>query len=180
MGRADHRPDLEAVRYPPVHNKLIGFHMICDWSEQIDIRKLPKAAYPLPAIIHFEGERILTIWTETNFGGRRQWFMCPSCDRRCAIIYRRGTGPLWGCRVCMDGRYRSEHKTTVDRMIQKAEKIRKRLGQTEVGILARFPEKPKAMHWATYDRLKAQALEIEKRVWIKEMDWLKRLKKGAL
>ena len=152
--------------------------MICDQTEQIDIRKLPKAAHPLPQVIHFEGERIMTTWTATNFGGRRQWFMCPSCDRRCAVIYRRGASPLWGCRVCMGGRYKSEHKSPHERMIHKAEKIRKRLGQTESGLVGRFPEKPRTMHWKTYRRMKAQAEEIEMHVWAAESAWLDRLKKG--
>jgi hypothetical protein len=75
-------------------------HMICDLTAQIDIRKVAKMASEIPETIHFEGERIVTTWTGTNFGGRRQWFLCPSCDRRCAIIYRRGNGPLWSCRIC--------------------------------------------------------------------------------
>lgn len=105
--------------------------MICDHTAQIDIRKLPKEVRPLPDVIHFEGERIVTTWTSMHFGGHRQWFLCPSCDRRCAVIYSIGGGSLWGCRICMDGRYACEHKSPQDRRFQKAFKIRKRLGQTE-------------------------------------------------
>ncbi|MGS4916308.1 hypothetical protein [Mameliella alba] len=150
--------------------------MICDRATQIDIRELVKLHGPLPEVIDFEGERLVTAWTCTAFGGRRQWWLCPSCDRRCAIIYRRGTGPLWGCRLCMGGRYASEHKSVQDRRIQKATKIRKKVGQTSGGLTAPFPIKPKGMHWRTYDQLRAEAQEIEKRVWAAEMAWLDRLK----
>lgn len=154
--------------------------MICDHTAQIDIRTLPQKARPIPEVVHFEGERLVTTWTCTAFGGQRQWWLCPSCDRRCAILYRRGAGPLWGCRVCMGGRYASEHKSVEDRMIHKAVKIREKLGQIKGGIVAPFPQKPKAMHWKTYLRLRAQAQEIENRVAAADMEWLKRFKKSAL
>lgn len=138
--------------------------MICDHSVRIDIRELAKLVDAIPDVVPFEGERIATEWTTTPFGGRRQWFLCPSCDRRCAILYRRGAGPLWGCRVCMNGRHLSEHMSPQDRRYHKAFKIRKRLGQTSGGIAVPFPEKPKGMHWKTYHRIRAAALRLENEI----------------
>lgn len=135
--------------------------MICDHTEQIDIRQLPKSVRPLPDVIHFEGERIVTTWTDVQFGGRRQWFLCPSCDRRCAVIYKKGDGPLWGCRVCMDGRYASEHKSPQGRRLQKAHQIRHRLGQKESNLHKPFPERPRHMHRRTYERIRAETKAIE-------------------
>jgi len=40
-----------------------------------------------------------------------------------------------------------------NRKIHKAIKLRKRLGQRSGGTLAPLPEKPKGMHWRTYERL---------------------------
>ena len=148
--------------------------MICDHTAQIDIRKLPKEARPLPDVIHFEGERIVTTWTDMHFGGRRQWFLCPSCDRRCAVIYRIGGGPLWGCRICMDGRYASEHKSPQDRRFQKAFKIRKRLGQTEKNLLLPFPERPRHMHRRTYDRIRAEAKALELEIGLRGLACIQR------
>lgn len=123
--------------------------MICDHTIQIDIRKVPKNRRPLPDLVIFEGTRFETTWTETNFGGQRQWFLCPDCGRRCAIIYRVGIEPRWGCRLCLNGHYISEHMSPTDRRLHAAFKVRERLGQTKGGIVVRFPPKPKGMHWET-------------------------------
>ncbi len=32
-------------------------------------------------------ELVPTVWTPTQFGGRRQWFCCLKCARRCRILY---------------------------------------------------------------------------------------------
>lgn len=148
--------------------------MICDHTAQIDIRKLPKAARPLPEVIHFGGERIVTTWTDMHFGGRRQWFLCPSCDRRCAVIYKIGDGPLWGCRICMDGRYASEHKSPQARRLQKAFKLRERLGQTEGNLHLPFPERPRHMHQRTYDRIRAEAKAIELEIGLRGLAYIRR------
>ena len=49
--------------------------MICEHTAQIDIRKLPKEARPVPEVVHFEGERLVTTWTCAAFGGQRQWWL---------------------------------------------------------------------------------------------------------
>lgn len=132
--------------------------MICDHTIQIDIRKVPKNRRPLPDVVIFEGTRFETTWSDTNFGGRRQWFLCPDCGRRCAIIYRVGIEPRWGCRLCLNGHYISEHMSPKDRRLHAAFKVRRRLGQTKGGIVAGFPPKPEGMHWRTYHDLKHSAL----------------------
>jgi len=148
--------------------------MICDQTAQIDIRKLPKEALPLPDVIHFEGERIVTTWTDMHFGGRRQWFLCPSCDRRCAVIYKIGGGSLWGCRVCMDGRYASEHKSPQARRLQKAFKLRERLGQMEGNLHLPFPERPRHMHHRTYERIRAEAKALELEIGIHNIAYMRK------
>ncbi len=135
--------------------------MICERTAQLDIRKLSKMVQAIPEIFNYDGERIVTTWTQTNFGGRRQWFLCPSCDRRCAIIYRRGAGPLWGCRECGGGRYLSERETQWERKLRKALKIRWRLGQKNPSLMVPFPERPRGMHTATYERIRADAEQCE-------------------
>lgn len=135
--------------------------MICDLTAQIDIRKVAKMGLEIPETIHFEGERIVTTWTGTNFGGRRQWFLCPNCDRRCAIIYRIGAGPLWCCRICGGGRYFSEHESPHQRRLSKLLKVRKRFGQNEGGIFAPFPPIPKSMHPTKYNRIRRVSLKLE-------------------
>ena len=44
-----------------------------------------------------------------RFGGRRPWFTCPACERRCALLYyRRGR---FGCRTCQGLAYRSQRES---------------------------------------------------------------------
>ena len=138
--------------------------MICDHTIQIDIRKVPKNSRPLPDLVIFEGTRFETTSTETNFGGKRQWFLCPDCGRRCAIIYRVGIEPRWGCRLCPNGHYISEHMSPTDRRLHASFKVRERLGQTKGGILVRFPAKPKGMHWRTYEKIRSEASKIESNI----------------
>ena len=138
--------------------------MICDHTIQIDIRKVPKNRRPLPDVVSFDGTRFETTWTETNFGGMRQWFLCPNCGRRCAIIYRVGIEPKRGCRLCLNGHYISEHMSPTDRRLHAAFKVRERLGQTKGGIVVRFPPKPKGMHWRTYEGIRFAALSEESEI----------------
>ena len=143
----------------------LTFQMICDVADHVDFRALIRGlGSDLPDVFWFEGERFVTDWTQTAFGGRRQWVLCPSCDRRCAILYRKPASKLWGCRVCMDGRYRSEHLSPKQRRLHKAFKIRRRLGQPDNNTLKPFPEKPAHMHWRTYEAIRAEALQREEEI----------------
>jgi ribosomal protein L37AE/L43A len=90
-------------------------------------------------------------WTDTNFGGRRQWFICPSCQRTCRIIYG---GSVFRCRRCHSLRYETQYEPSFARAATRALKIRSRLGGRG-GIDDPFPPKPKGMHWRTYKRLRA-------------------------
>src|SRR5512138_275659 len=55
----------------------------------------PYAREPLPIRC-----RVALSQTPCNFGGSRRWFVCPDCDRRCAVLFgisRRGN---FACRTC--------------------------------------------------------------------------------
>lgn len=149
--------------------------MICDDTPKLDIRKI-KAT--LPEVFEIEGERIVTTWTAAGFGGRRQWLLCPSCDRRCAVIYRPEGRRLFCCRVCGDGRYRSELLSPKHRRIKKAHALRRKMGQTEGGLGCPMPLKPDGMHWTRYTRLRAAATELEAQVWedAEQAAWWRRIK----
>ncbi len=91
--------------------------------------------------------------TTPRYGGRRYWWLCPSCGRRCAAIYG---GPRFLCRVCHNLTYETaqsgDFQTTIDnRMIA----IRRRLGaHTGPGWpFDSLPPKPRGMHCDTYGRL---------------------------
>jgi hypothetical protein len=44
--------------------------------------------------------------TRLNFGGRRWWFSCPDCSRRCRLLHS-PNGGRFSCRLCLDLTYRS-------------------------------------------------------------------------
>jgi hypothetical protein len=91
--------------------------------------------------------------TPCRFGGTRQWFTCPRCGKRVAVIY--GPDKYFACRRCCGLKYASQKEGVGDRSSRQADKLRKRLGW-EVGILNSDGGKPKGMHWATFHRLKAE------------------------
>lgn len=70
--------------------------VICTYEDHIQVQQNGWMRWP-----------ILTEKTDLNSnGGYRTWFLCPSCGRRCAIVYVRSTEAP-GCRVCMALAYES-------------------------------------------------------------------------
>jgi hypothetical protein len=97
-------------------------------------------------VIHFD-------FTPCNYGGYRTWFLCP-CGKRVAVLY--GTGKYFLCRHCCDLVYASQQESQPDRLMRKARKIRAQLGAS--GDLTKpIWQKPKNMHWKTFDRLRREA-----------------------
>lgn len=96
--------------------------------------------------------------TEQHFGGERRWFVCPACDRRCAVLYG---DEHFRCRQCQRLAYRSQSEDPRFRSLSKARKVRRRLGESGNLVLP-FPDKPPGMHWATYDRLYVYGMALER------------------
>lgn len=102
-------------------------------------------------------EVIPLVETSTNFGGRRDWFECLSCGRRCRIIYG---GVRFRCRTCLGFRYESQYEPPFARAASRALKIREKLGGSG-GIDDPFPKRPKGMHRRTYERLEAKEARLQ-------------------
>ena len=96
---------------------------------------------------------VLLAWTDGTLGGRRAWLLCPAsgCGRRVALLYIGGSG-IFACRHCYKLAYASQRETADDRAVRRADRIRDRLGW-EAGILNGEGDKPKGMHWRTFERL---------------------------
>jgi len=88
--------------------------------------------------------------TRAPFGGQRLWFRCPRCDGRCRVLY--GTRRI-ACRRCHRLRYLSQRETKEDRATRAMLKIVRRLNPDDPDPCNDLPEKPRGMHWTTYDRL---------------------------
>jgi hypothetical protein len=96
---------------------------------------------------------VMLDWTACRYGGRRVWFICPAsrCGRRVALLYLGGSG-IFACRHCYQLAFACQRETPDDRAARRADRIRDRLGWDR-GILNKSGDKPKGMHWKTYQKL---------------------------
>ena len=102
-------------------------------------------------------QQVPIAWTSCRFGGERPWFLCSTqsngtyCGRRVTKLY--GAGRLFACRHCYGLAYASQQESAHERGLLKSQNIRMRLGGSP-NMLEEFPDKPKGMHWRTYDRIR--------------------------
>ncbi len=91
-------------------------------------------------------------WTPCNYGGERAWWLCPAdgCGRRVAVLFG---GKVFACRRCQRLVYASQRESENDRAIRRADTLRRQLGWVP-GIAHGDGEKPKGMHWKTYNRMR--------------------------
>ena len=109
-------------------------------------------------------------YSDTPFGGRRAWWACPSCKRRCGVVY----GPMFVCRKCAGVDYYKSQQTggplvTVENRLSR---IRRKLGATDGATDERPPDRPKYMHHKIYARLAAEYLELQresKALWLEDL-----------
>jgi hypothetical protein len=100
-------------------------------------------------------QRVAIEWTLCRFGGERPWFVCSVaangkyCGYRVAKLY--GAGRLFACRHCYRLAYASQQEPVRRRGLWKSQKIRMRLGGSP-NMHQEFPDKPKGLHWRTYER----------------------------
>jgi hypothetical protein len=114
-------------------------------------------------------EPVRLVWTPCYYGGQRPWFVCPGvvngvpCQRRVAILY--GTGTYFLCRHCYDLVYASQREGRDYRLMEKARRIRMRLGGS-ASFSDMFPPKPKWMRWKTYSRLEWEYELADRMSWV--------------
>ena len=97
---------------------------------------------------------VVLTWSAMRLGGSRPWWRC-ACGRRRAVLFSAGRG--WGCRTCLNLAYPSQSERADYRAWRRRDKIRARLG-AEPGCDTIWPwQKPKGMHWRTFERLVAEA-----------------------
>lgn len=108
--------------------------------------------------------------TTCHYGGTRPWFACPQCWGRVAVLFLRRGG--FYCRKCARVAYRSQSEDAMGRAWRVQRKVEARLGPDY--------ERPKGMHWRTYERLlrRVEACEeardfallrlVERMGWIKD------------
>jgi len=100
--------------------------------------------------------------TATRFGGRRLWFTCSGCRRRCRVLF----SETLRCRKCVGMSYASENMTRTARVCDQMHKLRRRLNAGENAY--DLPDKPPRMHWSTNNRLadRHEAYEERWAAWV--------------
>ncbi len=106
---------------------------------------------------------ISLIWTSCNYGGQRPWFTCSNCGRKVGKLY--AGSKYFLCRHCYNLVYQSQREPLHYRLMNKAHNIQKKLGG-HPGSAYSFPEKPKGMHWKTYNRLYKEYEFYDNASWI--------------
>jgi hypothetical protein len=109
-------------------------------------------------------ELVPIVTTPMHLGGQRRWFTCPSCRRRCRLLYLGGA--RFRCRRCRGAVYESQYEHPILRMSSARWRIRDHLAKRGSrlprfhGLDDGFPDKPPRMHWRTYRRLEARDRQL--------------------
>ena len=108
-------------------------------------------------------ERIVLESTPCHLGSHRVWWQCPAagCGRRSAVLY---AGSTFACRRCHQLVYASQRESEANRVMRRADKIRRRLGWIP-GIANADGSKPRAMHWRTFERFRAEHEAFANKLW---------------
>lgn len=99
-----------------------------------------------------------------RYGGSRPYFLCPGsrngrpCGKRVSKLYCAG---IFRCRQCARLIYPSQSENQIDRALRRADKLRVRLGGSNLGLGAFVPRKPKGMWRRTYTRLQEEVLRLD-------------------
>lgn len=104
-------------------------------------------------------QKVMFDQTDCNYGGKRKWFLCSSCGRRCAVIYLKVK--YFFCRKCCNLTYVTQCDTKSDRLQRKANKLRMKIG-VKAGASSKLPFiKPKFMHNKTFSKIMKEIVRLE-------------------
>jgi hypothetical protein len=105
--------------------------------------------------------RVWLNWSRPHYGGRRYWFCCPKTGEWATKLFL----PLGGHRFLSRQGYRlgyaCQRERRSDRLMRKAHKLHRALGGGDERLGGEAPDKPKGMHWRTYERRVAAWIAAE-------------------
>lgn len=104
-------------------------------------------------------ERAKLIRTVCNYGGSREWFSCPRCGKRCAILY---LGERVACRICCRLKYASQSDDALEAVWRKKRKLAAQIGSN--GEDWRWKDKPRGMHQATFQKIRSELSLIDRKL----------------
>ncbi len=94
----------------------------------------------------------------TSFGGRRLWFKCPKCHSRCRVLFK---ASQWLCGRCSSIHYPTQSMSQNDRCLDKLAKSKRLISERLNGTDRCYPEKPKGMHWKTFNDAQRRIEQLE-------------------
>jgi hypothetical protein len=97
--------------------------------------------------------------TSQPLGGVRWWLVCPQCHAHRGKLFFGGVG-VWGCRCCLQLRYRSQHLRPAARAKARCEWYFERM---ESFRWIAEPQRPHRMHRTTFERLLAHGVYYRQR-----------------
>jgi hypothetical protein len=103
--------------------------------------------------------RISLTSSQPNYGGRRYWFCCPGTGKRAAKLFLPRGGHQFLSREAYRLGYACQRETRTDRLMRNARRLHRELGGKGDALEEDAPEKPKGMHWRTYERKLAALTE---------------------
>ncbi|HXW80791.1 MAG TPA: hypothetical protein VEJ84_14910 [Acidimicrobiales bacterium] len=92
-------------------------------------------------------ELVAIAWTFPHYGGRRPWWLCPDCERRCAFMFL--VADHLNCRRCAGLTYRSSQLSRSCRTLRRCNKKALQIGWYPGEP---FPSKPPRMQVRTWAR----------------------------
>lgn len=107
--------------------------------------------------------RVNLLTTTPPWGGVRFWFLCPATGRRTQKLFLPRGGAKFLSRQGYKLGYATQRVGSLDRAHIARRRILAKLGDPDCPRF-QVPEKPRAMRWATYDRLLDQLIEREARI----------------
>jgi len=92
----------------------LGDFLIAENCYKVKVDDLVKKAQEglkmrlLEAHVEALGVEVCFTTSKTKFNGKRFWFLCPNCGRRIGTIYKYPTEEIFGCRICLNLKYRKQ------------------------------------------------------------------------
>lgn len=124
-------------------------------------------------LIVVDGQDILIEWWGCPLGGKRPWFHCPSCGKRCCHLYKENS--TFACKTCLNLVWKVWHERPERRAQRSAEKVCRHVKFD----FSRKGHKPKWQRWPTFERVQAEgevALNVISRDEDRLLDILRKLK----
>ncbi len=67
--------------------------------------------------------------THPHYGGRRLWWLCPGCERRCGKLYLAPGQLYYLCRGCAQLTYQSTRELTLQKVFARSQAIDRRIAR---------------------------------------------------